>query len=253
MKKELFNAKQIQLLLLKDKWGNLKDYDFFNWANSLTTSNTEGLEKFSTFNPGQKIGIVNLYDQGISSFACHSERDFLNYSKKHNYTLYTYRDSLDRDSYASWSKARSILNHIKEHDYLIWLDSDIIIFNEDITLESIIESSSKSIIASKDIGGHCFLNSGVLFFKNDDFSVSVLKEWNKFRGNKSSLHSDGGDQKILSDIILGIENHNSYVDIHDMSKFNTDPRAIDFQTFILHFMSYPKCLKDFFIHYWNSN
>jgi hypothetical protein len=246
------NAKQIQLLLLKKHWKNLKDYDFFSWANSFVNKNDEKSSDFEVKNPNQEIAVVTLYNDDISSFASFSEIDFAKYCQLHNYTLYTYRSELEKKSFASWSKAKAILNHINDHKYIVWLDSDIIIFNHNFSLESIINSTHKSILATKDIGGHCLINSGVLFFKNDFFSKKILNYWKNYDCDKSALYSSGGDQEILCDILKSTDNYEAFLEIFEMSLFNTDPRLILPDTFILHFMSYPKHLKDFFIRYWNS-
>jgi len=37
-----------------------------------------------------------------------------------------------------------------------------------------------------------------------------------------------------------------------MSEFNTDPRFVDNDTFILHFMAYPHELKKIFMSYWQK-
>jgi hypothetical protein len=42
------------------------------------------------------------------------------------------------------------------------------------------------------------------------------------------------------------------VKILEMNQFNTDPRMIDNNTFIVHFMAYPYHLKILFISYWNN-
>ena len=95
-------------------------------------------------------------------------------------------------------------------------------------------------------------NSGVVIFKNHQYTVNLIQKWLNFDGDKSSLYASGGDQEILCNIIKKSDPFLFNVKIFPMNKFNTDPRMIDDDTFIVHFMAYPYHLKILFIRYWNK-
>jgi hypothetical protein len=80
----------------------------------------------------------------------------------------------------------------------------------------------------------------------------LIKKWLDFDGDKSSLYASGGDQEILCNIIKKSDPFLLNVKILEMNQFNTDPRMIDNNTFIVHFMAYPYHLKILFISYWNN-
>ena len=243
-----------QFLKLNEQWKNFKDYDFFNYTSSLKESNPARSRELYICNPGKKIAIVSLHTEQISSYAIHSEKSISQYCEKQNYTFYSYREKIEKNCSANWSKSQAILNHISDHDYIIWMDSDTLVFNPSKKFEDILTKCDKDhlIIATKDIGENSMLNSGVLIFSNSDFSKKILKEWRDFSGDKSHLYASGGDQEILCSVLKKSDPEKNNLKIFEMSEFNTDPRFIKEDTFIVHFMAYPASLKTSFMGYFMS-
>jgi GR25 family glycosyltransferase involved in LPS biosynthesis len=245
-------VKQQQFIQLKDQWQNFKDYDFLKYVSNQLPKEQSPEGKFNTYNPNQKIAIVSLYTKEISDYAVHSENSIKEYCQKQGYTFYIYREKLEENSSPNWSKAQALVNHIDDHEYIIWMDSDTLIFNPEKKLESIIEKASrKFILATKDIGDNCMLNSGVLFFKSHQYTKNLITKWRDFDGDKSSLYASGGDQEILCEILKKSDGFGFNRKIFEMNEFNTDPRLVNNDTFILHFMAYPYALKKIFMSYWN--
>lgn len=248
------NDKVKEFINLKDQWANFKDYKFLNYISELIPKEDSPKEEYTMYNPGKKIAIVSLYTQEISDYAIHSENSIKEYCKKQNYTFYVYRRKIDEDSSPNWSKAQALLNHVNDHDYLIWMDSDTLVFNPEKKFEDIISKASrKFIIATKDIGENSMLNSGVLIFKCHNYTKNLIKKWRDFDGDKSSLYASGGDQEILCEILRKSDGFGFNRKIFEMNEFNTDPRFVDKDTFILHFMAYPHKLKKIFMSYWQNN
>ena len=253
--------KQKEFIKIKDKWQDFIDYSFLNFAADNLIKEENTIEDYSCFNSGKKIGIVSLYTDEIKDYARYSEKDIKEYCLKNDYTFHIYRNSLDKSSSGNWSKAQAIMNHIKDHESIVWMDSDVLIYNPDKKLEDIINkcTSNKKIIACEDIGANnkklpkgSMFNSGVVIFKNHQYTVNLIQKWLNFDGDKSSLYASGGDQEILCNIIKKSDPFLFNVKIFPMNKFNTDPRMIDDDTFIVHFMAYPHHLKILFIRYWNK-
>ena len=246
--------KQKEFIKLKDEWQNFKDYDFLKYISNQIPETQTPRDKFTKYNSGNKIAIVSLYTREISDYAIHSENSIRDYCEKQNYTFYVYREKLEENCSANWSKAQAILRHINDHDYIVWMDSDTLIFNDEKKFEDIISKASrKFIFATKDIGDNSMLNSGVLIFKNHDYVKSLIKKWRDFDGDKTSLYASGGDQEILCDILKKSDGFGFNRKIFEMNEFNTDPRLVNEDSFILHFMAYPYELKKIFMSYWQNN
>jgi hypothetical protein len=264
-------TKQKQLIWLKNKWQDFIDderlgkyrnlYDWVSFVSSTIKTTPSSKEKFSTYNPGKKIAIVSLHTPEISDFAVCSEKSIREYCELQDYTFYIYREKLDADANANWSKAKCLLNHIEDHEHIIWMDSDILIFNPQKRFEEIISklSPTEKIAACQDIGSNntkiskgSMLNSGVLIFCNHPYSINILKKWLNFDGDKSSLYSSGGDQEILCEILKKSDGFGYNRKIFPMNEFNTEPRLVDKDTFIIHFMAYPDELKKIFMNYFVS-
>ena len=255
--------KHKEFISLKEEWVKFKDYSFLEFASSSIPIAPVGGEVFSCYNPGCDIGIVSLYTPEISHYAIESEINIREYCVRQGYTFYVYRDSLDKKSHGNWSKPQALLNHINDHQELIWMDSDTLIFNPEKRFEDILSRAvpMKQIIACEDIGANnttlakgSEFNSGVVIFRNHPYVHNILKRWWDFRENHdtSSLYASGGDQEVLIDILKKNDPFGYNRKIFPMNTFNTDPRLVDKDTFILHFMAYPAHLKHFFMNFFNK-
>jgi galactosyl transferase GMA12/MNN10 family len=111
-----------------------------------------------------------------------------NYCRAHGYQ-YFFRDdyiapvsktnNADPFYLGAWSKPQFIKDLLsKEFDYVFWIDSDSIFTNFKVGFEDLI-ATNKNIIFTGDCYDTC--NSGHLFVKNSDFSISFLDQWDKSR------------------------------------------------------------------------
>ena len=255
-------TKQQQLIQLTKDWQNFVGYDFLEYIEREMIKPIMPSEKFSVYNPGKKIAVVSLYTREIADYAVCSEKSIREYCERQGYTFYVYREKLDANGSANWSKARAILNHIDKHEDIVWMDSDTIIFNPEKRFEDILArcTATKKIIACEDIGTNnkklpkgSMLNSGVVIFRNHLYTKNLIKKWMNFDGDKSSLYASGGDQEILCDILKKSDGFGFNRKIFPMNEFNTEPRFVDENTFIVHFMAYPRQLKTIFMNYFTAS
>lgn len=248
-------VKHKEFLQLSSEWSNLVGRDYLKYISKHLKQIQVPKEKFTVYNPGKKIAVVSLYTAEIADYAICSEMSIRDYCEKQGYTFYVYRQKLQVDASANWSKARAILNHFDDHESIVWMDSDTVIYNTEKRFEDILDkcSSIKKIIACEDVGNKSMLNSGVLFFRNHNYTKNIIKKWMNFNCDKSSLYASGGDQEILCDILKKSDGFGFNRKIFPMNKFNTDPRMIDQDTFILHFMAYTYELKKIFMRYFVSS
>ena len=250
--------KQKEFIELRGQWANFKDYKVFDFCATQGSSPQAMGEAFSCYNPGKKIAIVSLYTPEISSYAVESEKNIRAYCEGAGYTFYVYRKSLDPSSHGNWSKAKALLNHHDDHEVLIWMDSDTLIFNPLKRFEEILERCTpiKKVIACEDIGTNntslpkgSMFNSGVVIFRCHPSTKKLLGTWWDFRlkHDTSSLYASGGDQEVLINLLKQKDGFGFNRKVFPMNTFNTEPRFVDEDTFIIHFMAYPRSLKDVFI------
>lgn len=75
---------------------------------------------------------------------------------------------------ASWYKISLLINEIdsNQFDYIMWVDSDAIIYNQNFDLRSLLRAD-KDFYLSKDLNN---FNCGVFIIKCSDFSKSILEK-----------------------------------------------------------------------------
>jgi GR25 family glycosyltransferase involved in LPS biosynthesis len=261
------NSKKESFMKLASMWPNFLDkpkgytkktlpvVDWLTYCDKNISHPQPDKGLFSCYNGGKEIAIVMMYTPNIYDFAVYSEKSIRQYAEHQGYTLYVYRDNLNKSQHPNWSKPQALLNHIGGHSHVIWMDSDTLIFNPEKKFSDIIDKySNKYIIACKDIGGEngSLFNSGVLIFKNHQYIKNLITRWRDFNCDKSSLYSSGGDQEVLCNIVKRSDSTGFNRKILPSSAFNTDPRLVNNDTFILHFMAYPATLKKIFMSYWHS-
>ena len=182
----------------------------------------------------KKIGIVTLYTPNQENFAIHSRKNQEFYANKYDYQYYCYTHSLVDDSIPTWNKVLAMKNHIKDHKYLVWLDSDIVITNLDIKIEDIIKKQpNKDLLICDDINPGWRINSGVIILKNTQWSIDMLDRLWKM---EHLSHSQGAEQAQLIKL-LEKESKERYHIFH-RSEFNSHPKEHKSGNFILHMMGY---------------
>lgn len=245
-------------LRMRKRWLSLADLlPFFEFcADHFPTKQPfQSLGNY-VFNPGRSIALCTLYTPEIGACAAESEKSLLSYCLRHDYTAYVYRAPLYPAIHPAWHKAKVLLNHLSDHQAMIWMDSDTLILRqEEKVFERILNNTTPLHISRDFLRGISAYNSGVILFKNAPWVFDLLKDWDNFTIEKRppKLWDHGSDQKVLSDLILSRDPHGEFHEAHEMAVFNTDPRFMDEKTFLLHFMAYPPGYKIPWMHYWNAN
>lgn len=71
---------------------------------------------------------------------------------------------------------RALLNH--DYDYIVYLDLDAIFYDQNRSIESVIENvGDYDIYVGKDIHPYRYVNSGAYIVKNSPFSHQFVNEW----------------------------------------------------------------------------
>ena len=107
------------------------------------------------------------------------------YCEKHGYKLKFFSETLDDSRPPSWNKIKALETVMGEHEdtpnwafsslpneWMMWIDADAFIMNDEIKLDSIIDDEFDLIIA---VDGFT-INAGVFLLKNTSNSKHFLKE-----------------------------------------------------------------------------
>lgn len=249
---------QATFLRMRERWQPCVDLmPFFDYC----AGHIPAKQPFSSlgnyvFNAGRPLALCTLYTPEIASYSAESEKSLLSYSLRHDYTAYIYRTGIYSGIHPTWHKARVLLNHLGDHRGVVWVDADTLFLKQDRKVFEPFLSSPKPLHICKDFAqGISSYNAGVFFFQNAPWSKQVLEDTDRFALEKRppNLWDHGSDQKVMCDIILQRDPAGEFHEAHEMSEFNTDPRFMDENTFLLHFMAYPAGYKIPWMHYWNAN
>ncbi|AIY41532.1 hypothetical protein LT85_2374 [Collimonas arenae] len=197
-------------------------------------------EAQSSFNPQGRIALVTLYTENIASYARVSEHNVKRYCDRHGYAYHVYRaipEQLDSNIAGSWVKSWLLSRHLANHDWVIWIDADVLFTNQSKKLEPLLEN--RDLLFAKDIGGW-ELNSGVMAFRNTAENAALLEKiWQCVNqvDDKSSVYSSQGDQFHTIEALrsAGKLNEQSIV---DCLTINTPPQFTTGDTLLTHYFGW---------------
>jgi hypothetical protein len=133
-----------------------------------------------------KICVLVSYDEGYKRMASYTVRDNIRkYCDLHGYDLHIdYQEKFSNGKPSQWQKIRAAreLLETNKYDWVFYLDTDCIIMNSDIKLESFIDDNCSFIVPR-----HCIeavdtptsegnIISSQFFVKNDEFGKDILDE-----------------------------------------------------------------------------
>ena len=181
--------------------------------------------------PGPKsICIVTLGTPNMRDMLDLSQANQKQYASIHGYNYIWYDDSLINTKWVTWNKLCVLQRHLQDYEWVMWIDSDAVFTNIDTTIESILEHAGESsLLVCDDIGGWR-LNSGVMFWKNTEWSLTALSELHDM---EKIPHSSGAEQQQL--IKLLEKKRNGYK-IFPRKLFNQHPDEHETGDYILHMM-----------------
>jgi len=123
------------------------------------------------------IGIVTFHTSEYSALGLKTSPNHQAYAIHHGYSYHlsvfdfaTLRDHLGRP--VAWQKVNEWVNHLSEHEWILWMDTDAIFVNFSERIESLIDDNFDCIIQA-DFNG---INSGVVLLKNDHWTPMFLDD-----------------------------------------------------------------------------
>jgi hypothetical protein len=193
-----------------------------------------------------RICVVSLFTEEIEVESRLSTLNKKKYCEKYNidYRFYFGRAS---KRHAQWDKIQCLIQTLPDYDYVVWMDSDTIFNNFETSLNDLILNNKEfDVLFCSDVCytegvTHLMVNTGVMIFKNTEWSYNLLtKVWNSvpnYNIDKLDKHSYDGfphEQGKMCDILTK-ENTKKFK-IFPSSEFNSHPNSSNEKTFIIHYM-----------------
>ncbi|WP_321804251.1 galactosyl transferase GMA12/MNN10 domain protein [Burkholderia sp. BCC1988] len=168
-----------------------QSYFAFDWSAGIPS------EKRSTFNPGRSVAFVTLYTPEIASYAQIAERNFREYCERHGHTLYVHRENppeIGLSGTGNWLKPWLLHAYLAHHEWVVWLDADVLIGNHDMRIEPLLDGGDR--LLARDIGQWPF-NSGVMGFRRTQSNLVMLADLMgtiNALPDRTGVYSGNGDQ-----------------------------------------------------------
>lgn len=156
---------------------------------------------------GLRIAILMINSPNIPQYAHKAALINYLYASKHGYAFIVERCPLKDSTFQVpesyeylmvWAKPYLLKKHLPDYDYVLYIDSDAIVINQTQRVQELIQAhvdtdDNVCVVAARD----CFnedkltcsgpkdqFNAGVLLFKNDRRTMTILDAWIDARLNK---------------------------------------------------------------------
>merc|ERR1712194_35737 len=160
-----------------------------------------------------KVGILMWYDAAIAEYADVNRELNRRYCEGHGLDLIVSHSRERPDRKPHWERFSLMLKHIRDFDYMVWIDADAFFYPGAQDIRSVIDTEKEFTFSRGAPGGKMrVVNSGVFVAKNCAYSVEFLEEWafNDQRFHRRTL-PQWQDQAVLFDLlkenVLGIHEH----------------------------------------------
>lgn len=173
-----------------------------------------------------KVGVIGVHDPKYDYIGMYSHLNKIAYAEKHDYGVHVYTEILDPERLGYWYKILAVQKHLADYDWLLYLDSDALIMNDTIKLETLIDEDF-DVIATVD-GGPVPILSGQFLIKNSEWSKKFLKDWYDVGHTDIQPGFDGGALIKLFSENEDLRNHIKTIPIRKMGSYSWDYYEGDF-------------------------
>jgi Nucleotide-diphospho-sugar transferase len=126
------------------------------------------------------VCLVMFYDDRIKKYGDVNYEINKKYCEKYRINL-IHSSEKKLKKHSMWERIPLLLEHIKNHDYIIWIDADAYFYyDSDNICEEIMKYLDYDFIFSHDIRKNkkgVDINSGFFIVKNSEYSIDFLKKW----------------------------------------------------------------------------
>ena len=181
-----------------------------------------------------KIAVLMWYDDAIKEYAHINYQLNKMYCDKYNLDLIlsdekTYTD----DRHLVWERLPYILKHIKNYDYIVYIDSDAFFYKDANDIKDLINLNiNSSFIFSEDRHAHGnvpkhikSINCGIFIIKNTDYAFNFLNTWaynqDLYKNNPIPIYREQGVCIYMyNNNILDIKNNSTLHDYGIIQQFH---------------------------------
>ena len=174
-----------------------------------------------------KIAIVTFYNEAIADYGSLTSRINQIYCKKHGYTWIVNNTPSYKNRHPAWENLPTLLTHIDNYDYVVWIDADAFFYTDSHSMESILTLyPNDDFVCSRDLGNipDGEINTGIFAVKNTEYAKKFLNKWaydeNLYNNNTMKYRWDQG---VFNDMVRGnvmdIKNHMKLLDYGVLQHF----------------------------------
>lgn len=162
------------------------------------------------------------------------------YANRHNLGFNFVKIPDDYERPFSWFKIEVLMYELMYEDYVLWLDADTLIINQEFDINSILEID-KLLYVAEDING---MNCGVMMWKGCTASIDFLKQvWTKTEYLNHIWWEQAAIHELVKDNYGDIKSRIKYMpqniwnayDYTTLGLPGTQPGQADRSSFVMHF------------------
>ncbi|MGJ7528970.1 hypothetical protein [Variovorax sp. GB1P17] len=151
-------------------------------------------------NPDARIAFVSIYTANIASYGRIHEESFARYCLRHGYGYHLYRKvpGFANGLTGSWTKPHLLRRHLAAHEFLLWVDADILAFDQSRPMEPLV-AGRQALVANDHTAWN--MNSSIVGVRNTpDMHALVEDVCQQIEAapDRSSVHANGGDQTYFA-------------------------------------------------------
>ena len=149
------------------------------------------------------------------------------HAKRHGYDRITDETIFVPERDATWSKIPLLQKYLPDYEYIMWIDGDVLITNQDRKIEDFIEllDPTKFLLIGRDFQG---LNAGVFIIRNCPLALDFLTDaWNRPELARTLFH----EQTAMTDLLAtskykGVAQivPHSFINIMNAYDYRMDPK-----------------------------
>jgi len=222
---------------------------FFYFINKYIGNSYKIIDSFKNNN---KKGVILMYATNniIDTYAKYSIEINKKYANKNNYDFRLVTESYDDKVTHAWQKIPAAIELLNEgYDFVMYIDSDAIFYDQSIKIEDIISKYNNDIIIcsdSENSGNLYKVNGGSLIVQNTEKSKKLLEQWWDLRYKYDVF---AYEQHAMSDIVENkLENiDNKIISVAPETEFNSSFSEVlqylnnhtenKYDRFVLHLMA----------------